>query len=519
MESEHNMYQLIDLTTGEPVDGTVYLTVQCAIDAQREIPNKTRIKRVVTDEWRQREAGRLTSGIYAAVPEYLAPYCAHPDHYVHISLKDPTKLAYTQSPEKGMDDVQTAVSVESYLTKFASDRLLPHMIRDLALRFVSRVHANTLVISHERSAFRFAYNDQPVKAASSNYVSCMASPASKYTKGADLHPAEAYATDEDGLAIAYTTDPDNRHVVTARALVWPQNKSGPSYHRVYALDDTYRTALTTALQERGYTYSSTLRRAPLARISLDTGRESDDDDGEFLLPYIDGDDQHIADDPNEMRFFVTTSANSDYRADDTQGWVTIGSPNKHSCDHCGDRTHEDDLRCVGSEMWCESCTDSDAFYCEYSEEMYPDSYGHVTVRVPRNRYNHAYEQTWSRNAAANNAFECEHTGQWYSNDHYNAIEVTVARDGTTETWCSEDTMDDLFYCEECDTHYHTNLHHQDNICVECHEKQVQHELEHYGVPLDNGIIPDHRQMEIAFDTAACGLHGFTPETVNTNNNA
>jgi|GEM_PF-4283893 len=501
------MFQLIDVSTGVPVNGDLYITADAALAARAYYPGvKTRIQQVTDDSWMEREASRLVSGHHEVLPSYIVGYTKD-GHFAHVAKLDRTKIAFTESPEKGMRDIQTVVPASTYLARFAGDQLSPDKIRDLAARYESRlvVNSSTLVISHARDAFRFAYNDQPVKSESSDHVSCMARSARSYTGTLNLHPAEAYATDQDGLAIAYTTDPQNPNSVTARAVVWPRFNH---FVRVYGLTDQYRIALTAMLKERGYERTNSFAGAPLNRIPAETELDADDEDGTFLMPYLDGEDKCVDDHPAKRRFFICDSG--DYAADETGGTIEVGNYSRTQCGCCGDRMHrDDDQYSVDGEVWCLSCFDNEAFTCEYHGESYSHSNGDPTTvwrRARRRDHNgigspwRTWEETWSGDAAQSYAFHCENTDQWYANGDYTAMEVIVNTRVGTQTWCQEETEGEYFRCPDCEEIFANDMAHPESVntgvmrCHECHDAYVA-EQEERGYPMPT-FVADANQLEL-----------------------
>lgn len=511
------MYVLVNAESGERMNDDTYSTAQEAEMARGlYLGVKTRIKMLVDDSWRERERNRLYDGTYTQLPSFIYIH-AQADHFAHVAKQDPTKIAFTATPEKGMQDIQTVISASTYLGRFTA--LSGDQIRDLAARYESRVTINedTLVIDYTRKAFRFAYDNQPVKSESSDHTSCMARSARSYTghftPHPHIHPAEAYSTDRDGLHIAYTTDPRHPTTVTARAVVWPRHMH---FVRVYGLEERDRIGLTSLLQSRGYTRHYSFDGAPLARIGL--GNDDDDTDGTFLMPYIDGDCRTVDDSPSTKRFYICD--NGDYEAAETSGSIDVGSGSRYNCtcDNCGDRMHSDDGHTVGGDRWCESCYENEAIYCEYYEESYASHDGFTSVFVARYAERgvdgfrrrdpsaRPIEQTWCDDAAGNYAFYCDKTDRHYHGEHFTSIEVVVDRLGNTETWCMEQTTDDWFRCDECGQNYDIDLRYEHSdllgdavVCVDCH-KANEAESEGRGYPVPVTSLPVHiddvRQLDL-----------------------
>src|SRR5690242_14380973 len=85
---------------------------------------------ITTDKgWKAREAGRFQEGYYKPVPWAKEPWAnAYPDHFVHISRKDPALVAFTPSAERGELNQQISMKPGRYLTKFYADKLTQDQI-------------------------------------------------------------------------------------------------------------------------------------------------------------------------------------------------------------------------------------------------------------------------------------------------------------------------------------------------------------------------------------------------------
>ena len=68
--------------------------------------------------WKKREKTRMENGTYTRVLPSLEAYCK-PEHFVHMSRRNPDQLAYTRNSENGNRDVQSPISVVGYLEAYA----------------------------------------------------------------------------------------------------------------------------------------------------------------------------------------------------------------------------------------------------------------------------------------------------------------------------------------------------------------------------------------------------------------
>jgi hypothetical protein len=456
------MFKLINVETGEPVSEIVYSSPQEAMEAGKQLPVKTRLQRVVDDSWKLREAARLTDGTYEPLPDFVLVYITNQDkHFVHASKSDPDRVAYTQTPEKGMVDVQTTTTLGSYLSRYEPS-LPDHAVRELVEKFTNRnTDASAVVIDYTAKAFRFAYEGQPVSHEASTQVSCMAYEARHYDCR-PYHPAEAYSTGPNGLHIAYILDPEDSKAIKSRAIVWPRDMT---FVKVYGRNEDNRTQLRVALEKLGYGRASSFRGALLAKISLD-------DDGTFVMPYLDGSAQCV-DEYDEDNFVI--AKDGDYSAEDTSGVLDIGrNSNRFTCDSCGDRCHVDDAARVSGESWCETCVQDYAAWCQYNDEyVHQDDIREVYVIGCNGR---ARAESWGSGPVARHAFRCDCTDRLYSREDYTAATVHVDHRGTTETWCAEACEDDFFECADCGECFTMDFfsHFDDKqgpICHDCADKR------------------------------------------------
>lgn len=422
------MFRVVYADTGAPALSIAFAsaTEASAIRACLATPRPLRIARVVDDSWRIRETHRLFRGEYTPLPtcvsqaEWFVDSDADKNHFAHRANSDSNKIAFTESPEKGMDDKQTVVPINRYLARYFGDKLRSEDIAKISALYTAQNYS--LTIGNDAESFRFAYSGQDVKSESSLYFSCM-----RYTKeyfGTPCHPAEAYAG--HGLAIAYIVDPNDDKRVIARAVVWPEKMR---FVRVYGEDETIRVALVDMLESRGYERADDWRGARLSVVEFG---------GRIVTPYIDGEVTSLEHD--EDADFMTVTRHGNVDGSTTRGW-TESATSRHICECCGNRAHEDDVRHVGGELWCDSCVDSDAVFCEYEEEYFPDSESFMQVNTRRSI------QTWRARNVERHAFYCDRTEEYYSDHDFTQIEVETGNN-RIETWCEEESEDLFFACEK-----------------------------------------------------------------------
>jgi hypothetical protein len=87
----------------------------------------------------------------------------------------------------------------------------------------------------------------------------------------------------------------------------------------------------------------------------------------------------------------------------------------------------------------------DAFYCENRSDYYPDSEDSVQVKTSIRRG--ADSETWCREAAESDAFECQHSGHWFCNENFTCVGVEG------DSVCLEYNEGEIHYWES-DGEYH-----------------------------------------------------------------
>jgi hypothetical protein len=425
------MFRVIYSDTGLPALSVAFASASeaSAIRDCLATVRPLRIARIVNDSWRIREALRFDNGTYKPLPAIISEADwfinseADRNHFAHRANSDPAKVAFTESPEKGMDDKQTVIPINRYLARFFGDKLRSEEIAKISALYTSPEH--TLTIGDDAESFLFAYSGQDVKSESSTYLSCMRYMAGYF--GTPCHPAEAYAAGD--LSIAFITCPDDSKKVIARALIWPEKMS---FVRVYGVDETIRVALAQMLEDRGYSRARDWHGARIRAIEFD---------GRVVVPYIDGDITSLEYDEDDDIMTVSRYGNVD--GSSTRGWAHSNS-RRHTCQACDERCNEDDMRPVGNEMWCDDCVSNSAMFCEYNEEYFSDDERFIIVETTSGT------QTW-HNSAARHAFYCDRQGAWYANGDFNEIEVNT-RNGV-QMWCEQDNSDDYFVCERTSEAY------------------------------------------------------------------
>ena len=117
-----NVFSLVTnaLWLGDDGEPMVFETGQLAAAFCKELPDMKLQPRKAAkgdDNWREREAQRIASGVYKR-PDYLNLLEANSDHFLHLAEKKPGQLAYTKDAMKGAQDLQSIISLQGYIEAF-----------------------------------------------------------------------------------------------------------------------------------------------------------------------------------------------------------------------------------------------------------------------------------------------------------------------------------------------------------------------------------------------------------------
>jgi hypothetical protein len=488
-------FTLLNLQSGETIERTYEDGKRAAKIAMRLTAltkRKYQVRKVEEEagdpNWRDRERARFASGEYIPLHSCLKDI-AITDTFPHVAKKDPGLVAYTKDEQRGRLDKQSVLSVRAYVEMclnhpeflqkcgvwakqmYGNDRFITaemYRAESFTPAWVEHViAAHMREVMEKTSPVLIAgplpenFTDEDVKRVGdlieevyTNYSpnhnavanSCMRYDASQYRARVDgkiVHPVRAYTSPD--LALAYTVDSAGK--TTARAVVWPAKKI---YSRLYANSD----ALARALQAQGYARAGyyenssgrTFKDARMRRIETDCGN--------YLMPYLDNQNKYFDDDGEWLRM-----EGDDYCGEVTGGVAESDACGRATCDHCGARANEDDMRVVytndrrtASEMWCEHCVDSDATYChgteeyydgeevaltevdgEWYTERYAEQHAHYCEYYDRTTFEEVTDvivnddgdtQCWSYSARWSNAIDYD--GEWYSKD-LTFVDVVTSR--------------------------------------------------------------------------------------------
>ena len=377
-------------------------------------------QRLANDDWKKREILRFENGEYIR-PDWSISRCfldygfSIPDnHFLHVSKKDPSKIAFTQNEEKGAADIQTTMRVAAYLLQFI-EGMTQELANNLALSHSSLYAPSNVLFAKTAKEIIDVYINGP--------NSCMSRGLDYYS--GHIHPVSVYG--DSDLALAYIKNDSGE--ISARGLVWPDKMI---YGRLYG--DVYR--LDKALKSLGYDNNNgawdNFEGAKISRI------ENEDEDN-FILPYLDGIQSVI----DEKDHFVI-SRYGEIRADMTCGTSNSGEP----CDNCEENVDPENMREVytyrtTTRNWCEHCCNSEAFYCDGIQEL-----------VSNNRAFEIDGTIYSDWYVRENANMCEFSG-YYTFDEL--VTVIVNNDGGTQEWLEEKAENHGFICRISNLYYSEEL--------------------------------------------------------------
>lgn len=218
--------------------------------------------------WRERERDRLDSGEYTPVIWHKARWvrknkdCA--DHFVHVSKDDPTRIAFTETEEKGERDIQTRMSPSKYLSRFYDDVISEKIKRQWLAAYKKEYGSDCeLKFTKDSAEIVEIYTDGP--------NSCMQGSKS----------VEAWG--DGDFALAFLQKKDR---VVARTICFPKNKV---YVRIYgdeALMEEHLRDEGYKLGKRGDFAGAKMRKIKLPKPSWFHGNW-EKDLCSYVIPAID----------------------------------------------------------------------------------------------------------------------------------------------------------------------------------------------------------------------------------------
>lgn len=314
--------------------------------------------------------------------------------FPHVSKEDETKLAYTQSDDKGKRDIQTRTTLGKYLRRHMPD-VPDHELRDFVAQYVIEGNCH---ISNKL--------DDIIRAVREGPDSCMKK------SGWDEydHPYRVYDP-EFGWQIAWR---EQGGEIVGRALLMQDGEDKyfvRSYKRSSGGFSHSDEHLEAWLATQGYDHVSDWEGCKVARIEHNHG---------FVMPYIDGNAQDVDDCGSHMEICEY----GEFTANETCGHTgERGDP----CDSCGDHCDEDDLTGIGF-------YGDDARVCEHCLEHH---YTYVHGRSGEQYY-----------IQSDYAVHCESDDEYYDEQHLDYHDVVWS-----DYHSAYYLLDDVWRCEGSDDYY------------------------------------------------------------------
>ena len=307
-----------------------------------------------TPDWHARELNRFETGHYKPCPPVPSALPdRHPEHFIHVSNKNPSRLAYTPTAQHGIEDRTIAISPGTYLERYYSSTFTPSQILSWVSQFDDGYQLNFATTADE---IEQVYRNGP--------SSCMSHDPSAYFT--PFHPVRVYGLPPSEVQLAYITGPNDPSTPIARCLVWP---SQLKYSRRYSDTSGVTERLTAKLQKLGYSPDEDgLSGAKIAAVKHPSRPY-------FILPYIDWNgyvtEVHnqpyllIGSHPTRGTLHLAQNTNGLSGGSDDDDYDYEDENNSWTCDHCGDRHQEDDQSyAVDGDSWCPSCFENYAHSCD-----------------------------------------------------------------------------------------------------------------------------------------------------------
>lgn len=283
--------------------------------------------------WLLREAYRFINGNYTPavlVSQLYRLACSNRDsnsdlenrvrslwwHFPHISLDEPSMVAYTPNPEYGVRDRQVRTKVGRYLQQFYGDLITSEQIRSMA-------NGTKQLDLEFESDIRAGY----MRAGRDGVTSCMTHPVSNYETCGDYHPVDAYQTGDFKVALLHDGFSNE---ICARTLVHEPSRV---FVRVYGRE--FNT-LVDRLTEQGYSEQSYWEEG--TRLLLIR-----DDDDHVVVPYMDGDTKSASIEYHDGKEWLVVDSGGDVDLSTTSGvWYEQERQLCENCDEYSD-CDEDDM--------------------------------------------------------------------------------------------------------------------------------------------------------------------------------
>ncbi len=499
---------------------------QFAKDEARKTPGlKLCVKPLLDNLWRDRENRRFNDGVYDTVSwinegwwQNNSAYAIHKDHFVHVSRERLGWVAYTRTPEDGMKDKQTLVRPGTYLKRYFAEIISYH-------GYDLNGIVNHFIAQHGPIDVKFATTEQEmVDVYECGPGSCMSYPERDSVRNSDgedceyatpdgMHPVRVYAAGD--LQVAYLGEPDDykSEGVSARALVWPAQKT---YSRVYG--DKVR--LETGLKRLGYKWGAPigarLQRFVNRKFAFDPQRGHNPPAECFVAPYIDklnesGGGHLGVKDKGDHLVICHEGADGSHHCGGTGGLTGRYVPQDgdyptYTCQRCllsglrSTNTVHVTANASESQLWCDECLGDHSTWCGYSQRSFSNDHDIEFVEVGGN--------LWTQHYADLYAARCDGSGELTDSRTMQTIEtddgprryssVHIRRLGGS--YQSSLTGKRLLKAQDPEMYIHTGSWGDRVICATS-------ELRTHGFRCDGCDTPwtlDHRHQSHGDDRLYCG---------------
>jgi hypothetical protein len=406
--------------------------------------NSSRMK-VRPATWQEREQAMFQAGLYDLPVWVEEPFWRNyghelHDHFVHISLADPTAIAFTEDKRKGKADRQTPMKPGKYLQKFMGagrGGVIEHgplkgqgaKITKQQVAYYSAWHANGKRPPNDDVLCFATEADEMVRVYKEGPYSCMRG-CDKEWEDED-HPVRVYAAGD--LQFAYLNN-ENGDVV-GRALCWPDKEV---FGRVYPTPNSDK--------EREQYAELHDRLKALGWVSIDERqnvfegarlRRMTNSDGNLMMPYLDHEYGVEEVWPGGGGKAYWRMTHDTHHQDNTDGTYCCGDDEDDTpdwtCEECHDG-HDDYTSSYtvysrwrpearggrghpySEHTWCQSCADYSAFYCDGSDEHYKND-DTECVEAGSGKY----EINWFN---ANGGYQCSWSNEYFFKDDDPPITLT-----------------------------------------------------------------------------------------------
>ena len=344
------------------------------------------------------------------------------NHFVHVSLNNPSMLAYTENSAKGHADRQTPIKVGRYLNRFTKG-LTEDRIREVVEAHNACFDTGALEIATTSDDIVQVYTNGP--------SSCMSYSPSHFSSS--QHPTVVYGSGDLGIAyIGGLAKP------RGRALVYLKKKV---YSTIYG--DVAR--LKSILDKSGYKPD---KGSDFEGAKVKLVRCENNIDG-YIMPYLD----------NE--YGVKYSSDRDH-------FVMT-----HSYDYCAQYTHGLHEECG---WWCAWCEESQ---CEGDDHVYVDGTGDICWHCYENYFmtceecSEVIHQDNMREVIRFFTRTITTTEQDPKTKRY----LTRTERGTESLWVCDCCTDNHYYCESCDQWFEEGTYSEEDEMCRCEDCNSEHEKE------------------------------------------